>query len=231
MASTRVCFKLALALAAVVLAGCRTVVDTRLNKDCSGELRTSIVFSAEEKQNFDNAPENAGKSICDQLRTDAPPETVFVEELRDGETYCTTLRAFHTVKDLRSLYDAMLNVTVNELRMGLGSFVFDVQVDLTAQNETEAVAQEWRLTLPGEIGNHNADVVERNTLVWKIAPGETRTLQAESALGPDTATQVLVGGVIISLGSVFAVWLAKRIARQNAQRNVATQSIIYPPTR
>ena len=48
--------KLVLIIVAMALSSCRSVVDTRLEEDGSGELRTSIVFSVEEKQNFDSAP-------------------------------------------------------------------------------------------------------------------------------------------------------------------------------
>lgn len=62
------------------LSACRVLVDTQLNKDSSGELRTSIVFSAEEKRKFESSAGNAGKSICDNLKKDATPEATFLQE-------------------------------------------------------------------------------------------------------------------------------------------------------
>src|SRR4030095_11573447 len=111
MTSTRRFLHSALILGAFLLAGCRVAVDTIVNKDGSGELRTSIVFSAEEKQNFEDTPQNSGKNICDNLRADSPPDTVFFEEARGDETYCTTLQSFGTIKQLRTLYQGMTNVT------------------------------------------------------------------------------------------------------------------------
>jgi hypothetical protein len=210
--------KLTIIFAALTLSACRAVVDTTVNKDGSGELRTSVVFSAEEKKNFDSAPNNAGKSICESLQRDVPPEILFIEESKGEETYCTTVRPFQTLRQLRDFYEGMANVTVNDLRIGLGRFRFNVQVDLTPQNANEATPHEWRLTIPGEIRNHNADMIDRNTLVWNIKPGEVRILQAESAVGPDLLNQVLVGGLIVLLGIVIAVWLAKKVARQNNER-------------
>ena len=209
--------KLVLIVVAVALSSCRAVVDTRVEKNGSGELRTSIVFSAEEKQNFDGAPGNAGKNICDNLKGNAPPETVFMEEVKGDETYCTTLHSFHTLKQLRDLYEGMVNVTVNDLRMVLGNFVFNIQVDLTSE-ENEAAPSEWRLTLPGEIGHNNADRIENNTLVWNIEPGEVRTLEAESAVGPGLLTQTVIGGLIVLVGIVFAVRLARNFAKRNEIR-------------
>jgi len=231
MARTRIPLRFTVIFAALALSACRAVVDTKVNKDGSGELRTAIVFSAEEKENFDGAPNNAGKNICDSLRTDVPSDAVFVEEAKGEETYCTTVHSFHTLKELRDLYEGMVNVTVNDLRMGLGSFVFNIQVDLTARDGNEAAPNEWRLTLPGEIGNNNADVVESNTLVWNIEPGEVRTLEAESSTGPHMLTQVLVGGFIVLFGIIFAVWLARSVSKQNAEKNVSIQIITYRTTR
>lgn len=210
--------KLTIVFAALTLSACRAVVDTTVNKDGSGELRTAVVFSAEEKKNFDSAPNNAGKSICESLRRDAPPEVLFMEESKGDETYCTTVRPFQTLKQLNEFYKSMANVTVNDLRLGLGRFRFNVQVDLTTQNANEAAPNEWRLTMPGEIRDHNADMIDHNTLVWNIKPGEVRILQAESAVGPNLLTLVLVGGLILLLGILFVVWLAKKVASQNAGR-------------
>jgi hypothetical protein len=213
MAGSRIPLKLVLILAAVTLSACRAVVDTKVERDGSGELRTSIVFSAEEKRNFDNAPDNAGKSICDNLRSDAPPQAEFMEQTQGNETYCTTVHSFTSLKQLHDYYETMVNVTVIELGMGLGNFVFQVQVDLAPRNGNEAAPNEWRLTLPGKVGENNADLIEGNTLVWNIEPGEIRTLQAESAAGPSLLTQLLVGALIVLVGIAFALGLARRIAK------------------
>ena len=221
MTSTRTFRYLALMLGALLLAGCRVAVNTNVNKDGSGELRTSIVFSAEEKQNFENAPNNSGKKICDSLRQDSPPDTVFQEDTRGDETYCTTLRSFGSLKQLRGLYQGMANVTVNKLGLSIGVFTYDVQVDLTPRNGNEAASNEWRLTVPVTIGDNNADLIENNTLIWNIEPGEIRTLKAESEVGPNALIQALVGGLIVLVGIIFAVWLARTVARRNEQHQVS----------
>jgi hypothetical protein len=41
------------------------------------------------------------------------------------------------VSELRGYYESMGNITVNELKMGFGKFVFDVQADLTPKNDKE----------------------------------------------------------------------------------------------
>lgn len=209
---------LSLAFTALFLSSCRLVVETQINQDGSGILRSSVVFSAEEKANFEAAPENARKSICDNLKQGAPADAGFVEELHDGETFCTTVRSFASLDDLQGYYTRLGNVKVHELKRGFGRFVFDVQVDLTPKDGNEPAPSEWRLTVPGEIGNNNADAIEGQTLIWKIEPGSTRTLHAESSIGLDAMTLALIGAVLLFLGIVLGV-LFSRIRRYTVPHN------------
>ena len=104
----------------------------------------------------------------------------------------------------------MGNVKVNELKMGFGRFVFDVQVDLTPKDGNEPAASEWRLTVPGEIGNNNADAFDRGqTLTWKIEPGLIRTLHAESSVGLDVKTLMFIGAALLFFGIVVGVLFSR----------------------
>lgn len=203
---------LSLAFTALFLSSCRVLVETEIKPGGSGILRSSVVFSAEEKANFESSPENAGKSLCDNLKQGVEADAEFVQELHDDETFCTTVRSFASLDELKGYYARMGNVKVNELKMGLGEFVFDVQVDLTPKEGNEPAASEWRLTVPGEIGNNNADVMEDQTLIWKIEPGLTRTLHAESSVGLDAMTLALMGAALLIVGIVIGV-LFSRIRR------------------
>jgi hypothetical protein len=203
---------------ALLLSACRIVVDTKVNPDGSGELRTAVVYTAEEAEGFTQTPGNESKSICENLKNDVPLEATFTEEVHDGETHCVTTRSFTNLRELRTLYAGMGNVTVNELERGLTNFVFDVDVDLTEAQEGEGVASEWRLTLPGTVGEHNADRVEGQTLIWDAASGERTNLHAESAVGPDLARLGLVLAcacslVVVSLAGVFLLLRRRRPAR------------------
>lgn len=199
---------LVLTSAALILSACRVVVDTNINDNGSGELRSSVVFSAEEKADFEGSPENVGKSVCDNLKRDAQADTEFVEELRGDETFCTTVRSFANINELRGFYEGMGNVAVNELKIELIKLTFDVQLDLTPKDDTRPAAHEWRLTLPGEIGNNNAESMEGQTLIWKIEPGEVATLHAESSVGINPWTWVMRGLAVI-LGVVLILLLRR----------------------
>jgi len=195
--------------AALILSACRVVVDTTINDNGSGELRSSFVFSGEEKANFEGSPENAGKSVCDNLKQGAQAGTEFVEELRGNETFCTTVRSFANLNELRGFYESMGNVTVKRLKMGFGKFIFDVQVDLTPKNGNEPVPMEWGLKIPGAIGNNNSDAIEGQTLTWNIEPGEIATLHAESSVSIDPSIWVMIGLVLL-LGLVSFLLIRRR---------------------
>jgi phosphatidylinositol mannoside-binding LppM-like protein len=199
---------LSLLLAVLYLSACRVVVETRIDQNGSGELRNSVVFSAEEKANFEASPENAGRSICDNLKQGAQVDTEFLEEIRDGETFCTTKRLFAGLSELQGYYQRLGNVRVNELKKGLSNFVFDIQVDLQPRDGNEVAPSEWRLTLPGEIGTNNAESIDGQTLIWNVDPGEVAILHAESSV-PINAWIWVGAGLAAALG-IVSIYLVRR---------------------
>ena len=113
----------------------------------------------------------------------------------------------------------MSNVAVNELKLELGRFVFDVDVDLTSPGPGggEPVATEWRLTVPGALGEHNADRVEGQALIWTVSPGDKDHLRAESDVGLSLASLGTAGAAALAGVCVLAVaggasmlWLLRR---------------------
>lgn len=203
---------------ALLLSGCRIIVATQVNADGSGELRNQVVYSAEETENFAQAPGNEGKSICDNLNEDPPAGvTEFVEEQRGDETYCTSTQSFDNLSQLRSKYDLMQNVTVNQLEMTWGRFVFDVDVDTPAAGPNDhPVPTEWHLTVPGTVEENNAERVEGQTLIWTMTPGQTTAMHAESTGSFGYNTPVIIGAVILALLLALGIagGLIALIARQ-----------------
>jgi hypothetical protein len=208
---TKICSLLLLA-AALLVTGCRIVVDTDIKADGSGEFRSAVVFSAQEKDNFEQKPENESKSICDDIQKDVPAGARFVEEVHDGETFCVTERSFNNLSELRTFYAGMGQVTVNKLGFEFGKLILDVDVDLSNDQDGEGLEHEWRLTLPGEIGTQNADRVEGQTLIWVISPGEKDNLHAESQAGFSPATLGMVV-IVLAVVAIVAVFLLLRRRR------------------
>jgi hypothetical protein len=196
---TKIRLLLLLVVAVLLLTACRVVVDTDLKSDGSGKLRNAVVFTAKEKEDFAQKPENNSKSICDSTQKGVPAGATFVEEIHDGETYCITERSFSNLAELRKFYANMSQVRVNTLQFELGKFTLDADVDLTNDDNGGGVVNEWHLTLPGEIGSQNADRVEGQTLVWVISPGQKAHLRAESTVALSPATLGTTGNLVLIL--------------------------------
>jgi hypothetical protein len=184
----------------LILSACRVVIDTKINPDGSGVLRNAVVYSAEEQQNFEQTPGNESASICDDLLSDMPAGATFSEEQYGGEIYCVTTRSFADLQELRQLYAQMDSVSVRELQFELGRLTVDIDVDLTQDGETQKIAQEWRLTLPGTIETHNADRVDSQTLIWAVPPGQRVKLHAETRVGVRLQTLGPTGMVVLASG-------------------------------
>jgi hypothetical protein len=193
------CFLLVLGAGTLLLSACRVVVETEIRQDGSGELRTAIVFSEEENQGFAETPGNEGKSICESVTEDAPAGADLSEEVRDGETWCITTQTFADLAQLRQLYSGMGTVTVRELRLDEADLVVNLEIDLTDSSDEEQVATEWRLRLPGTLGDHNAHRVEAGVLVWDVNPGERQELRAKSTVGSGVPIAAIVGAGILLL--------------------------------
>lgn len=216
-----------LVVAALLLSACRVVVNTDVRADGSGQLDTAVVFSAKEREDFENKPENQGKGICDGIAKGVSDGATFVEEIREGETYCTTERSFKSLDELRGFYTGMNQVKVNTLQLEMGKLTFDVEVDLTNDDNGGGLENEWNLTLPGGISENNADRVEGQTLVWMVSPGEKAQLHAESMVAgqeqptPPEATGtgmmvvilIIVGLILVLLVGSLLTYLVMRRSR------------------
>lgn len=221
---TKIRILLLFVVAILLLTACRVVVNTDVRADGSGELRTAVVFTAKEKEDFQQKPENQGKGICDGIKSGVPTGATFVEEIREGETYCITERPFASLDELRSFYAGMNQVTVNTLQLEMGKFTLDVEVDLTDNENGGGLENEWNLTLPGGIGENNADRVDAQTLTWVVSPGEKVQLHAESMIGtssppPDTSGTrifIAIGLVLLALIAGLLIVLLVRRTRHKS---------------
>ncbi len=225
---TRLRSFLLIAIMALLLAACRAVVDTDVKADGSGTFRTAIVFTAQEKDDFEKKPENTSKSICGDAEKNVPNGATFVEEIHDGETYCVTQYAFKNLTELRQFYAGMSQVKVNTLQLEFGKFTLDVNVDLTSSQDQKGLVNEWHLTLPGKVTTQNADRVEGQTLIWVVSPGEQAHLQVQSIVEENnakttaggTATLILIAigiGILVLVG-IFVLILLQQRSRVNIIR-------------
>ena len=178
-----------LALVAL-LSACTTTVDTKLGTDESGSVATSLGMTAAELQSLSSLS-GSGQDFCHSIQTSngLPAQVTVHQEQRGDETWCVATQPFKDLNELRSIYGEFGNVQINQLAVTDGHFTYDINVDMTDLT-TEGIDPSllnsvnleftWSLSLPGAIGDNNADSVNGKQLTWSLTPGEIAHLHAES---------------------------------------------------
>lgn len=171
---------------ALLLAGCRVNVITKVEPSGAGTLTTEIGMTPEEVRQVRSFGSDPSESVCASLSMSqdgavkVPP---FEEELRGEETWCVSVRTFEDMDELERLYRDLENVRIRELVLREGLFVYDIEIDAQESDGAPTLVElTWALELPGRLGSHNADSVEGKRLVWKLEPGQVAQLQASSDL-------------------------------------------------
>jgi hypothetical protein len=215
---------LALAVCALLLAACQFRATTRINPDGSGELRTEVGFTAEERANLES--QSSGGSAQDFCNTQGQTRAAVAvtEEQRGDETWCVTTTQFDSLDELRELYEEQEGITINRLEVAEDRLHYDVEMDTSSQGSGFSAfnAITWTVTLPGAPTNHNADDAEGNALTWSVTPQSgVVNFRAESAAeSPRSLLPLVIGGVIVGgvcgvvlLGGVGAMFLMRRSHR------------------
>lgn len=202
--------RIGLVVFALLLAACQFQAHTTVQPNGSGELRTEVGFTAEERQNLIQQGTSTATDFCNSAEQSS--RNVTVTEAQRGEmTWCVTATRFQTLAELRRLYAEQKGVTVNRLEVRDEKFEYDIDLDTSTSDSSLAnfTAITWTVTLPGVPLAHNAAQVNGNTLTWSVTPKSgTVNLRAESAvevtgLGWSAPLVIAVGGVL--LGIVGAV--------------------------
>ena len=172
---------LALVISVFLLAGCHKLeVTTKVEQNGSGELKTGVGFSAEERTNIEKQNNNA-QDFCNTSQTSKG--VTVVEEQRGDETWCITTTKFKDLEELRSLYEQRTGIRINRLEIADGKFYFDIDMDTLSETSNFSALTDitWVVVLPGAPIEHNADQADGNTLTWTVTPkSENVKLRAES---------------------------------------------------
>jgi hypothetical protein len=176
------------ALAALLLNACTIQVATEIKDDGSGSYGFEMGFNQEDQEaltSLGSSPE----AFCQEMQGsgDLPEGATITIEERGGETFCVMQGPFANLAELRTLYIDGDGVAVNTLEMNNGALTYDVDVNMsggdTAGIDPTAINMAWKVTVPGTVGNNNADTIEGNTLTWKLTPGQSRNVHVESSTG------------------------------------------------
>jgi hypothetical protein len=175
---------LVMILAALLLSACKAQITTSVKKDGSGEIAIEMGFTADEVKTIQSMGGSSDTCGFADQQGQLPPGATTHQEQRGDETWCIATEPFTDLDALRALYNDMSGVTINQLDLADGKFVYDVTADLSGgdQAQTAPFDISWIVAMPGGAGNNNADSASGSTLTWKLTPGESRTLHAESDL-------------------------------------------------
>lgn len=173
--------------AAVLLSACQVNQVTRLEPSGAGSMTTEVGLTPDEVSQLQSlGSDGAGDSVCQSLDSQVQGQAeapVFQEEKRGEDTWCVSTQTFEDPSGLEALYRQLDGVTIHELVLREGLFVYDVDVDAGGSDGAPGLTTvTWIVELPGRIGDHNADTVNGQRLEWQLKPGETRNLYASSDL-------------------------------------------------
>ncbi len=186
MNRTLVAFGLAGA-AALALSACSLELNTTIAADGSGTYGIEVGLTKTDQDMLTSLGSSADE-FCEDMQTEGelPEGAAVTREQRGDDLYCVMVAPFSSLQQLRDLYADGDGITVNALELSNGRLVYDVDVDMSGSGQEVgdfSLDMVWKLTVPGTLGEHNADEVEGNTLIWRLNQGESRNLRAASTVG------------------------------------------------
>jgi hypothetical protein len=188
---TRIGLVILMGFTAWLLAACTVQFGTQVNSGGGGQFRVEMSYTPEEAATLQGmGGDLPGGDLCGamqaQLNTGTVPEGMeYYTEVRGEDTWCGFRLPFATLDELQQAYDDM-GFVVNEMSLSDGNFVYDVSLEDMGTGDLGFVPIQlrWELTVPGIVGDNNADVVEGNTLTWNLATTGQNHLHAESSQPP-----------------------------------------------
>ncbi|MDH4139774.1 MAG: hypothetical protein OEV43_04310 [Coriobacteriia bacterium] len=233
MRRTRTLICLFAAIALVALTGCFDVEQhLTINSDGSADVENTITMDS---SLLDAAAQESGgedvSGIFDELSVEAEGEGFKVEDVeKDGQTGIKATKHIDDIsdfdlKDLGEGTDGEIKIENSFLR---SKYTVDLSLPFEADTGTGdlggdpaategLVEARFMLTLPGKIGDNNADSIsdDGKTATWELVPGEEVKIEA-TAEGYNTLVVAGIGGgglLLVVIIVVVIVVLARRKSR------------------
>jgi len=191
----------------------------------------------------------------DELRRDAPEWDIEQLEADDGGLELVLRTAFEAPDDFARLTDSLhelvddqdgqvwdeLRIAVDGDRVtfsgaaglvvprfpGADGVAFDEEdlAELVRERGEQFVRYELRVTLPGEVVDHDADEVVGSTLVWHLPVGTSRPVAASSELAVATTPLLLTAiALVVATGTAISL-VAVRARRAGRRRREARRKV------
>jgi hypothetical protein len=204
-----------------LVTGCEFRATTTLYPDGSGELRTEVGFTAEERQRLESqASPTPSQPFCTPPPGQTSANVTVTEEQRGDETWCITITPFDNLDELRRLYESRRGIRINRLEVTDENFYYDIDVDTLSDTSdfSAFTAITWTVILPNAPTYHNATRAEGNGLTWELTPRSgIVNLRAESRAGNvgrglpwQMAALSLCGGVLVGGSGVLVLRRSRR---------------------
>jgi hypothetical protein len=171
------------------LTSCTVSIAATVNPNGSGELKVIYKLSKDDQKTFtQNGMADASK-LCEGLATMSEgistSQGSIKQEKHGSETWCVMSQAFKSLEEMRTNLNTQ-GFSINTLNIGNGRFNFDATMNTgNSSNELNMgmpIGLTFELTLPGKAISHNADKVNRYTLIWELGLGQVKQMHAESGV-------------------------------------------------
>ncbi|MDH3499013.1 MAG: hypothetical protein OEM97_02730 [Acidimicrobiia bacterium] len=217
---------------ALLTAACQIRVDSMIevNEDETGTFGIEIGFDEEFRQLAEDQGGTLDLSTTDGLPSGWRSEAFASGEF-EGTRISTDFTSFadldtklHQLEEAGSDGEAAPNALFNDLNLRRegDTFTFEAQLEQVDESFSDMAGGDAALdgidpaafleslfqvrflvTLPGTVGDHNADEVDGDTLIWSIGlDGQSRTLSASSTVGGSG-----LAGLLPVLGAAVVVLL------------------------
>lgn len=190
-----------------LLSGC-IKADIGVNVKKDGSVENTVIF-AMEKKSYEMLS-SFGEDPLEEQKADVLAENYTIEDYDDGEYF-----GFKASKTFSSIEEyTFLNHETNPLIIESdgNSFKVDGTLDMTMNGEELGLEQQYvdqfeltfTLTLPGKVGQNNADRKEGNKLIWDLSTEEPTEISAESSVsGVSPILLIGGGGIILAAGATY----------------------------
>lgn len=176
-------------LTALLLSSCTIQFNTTIEKDGSGSVAVEIGFSETDIEMLDEFDGGTPEDFCEDMEdegADIPEGATFEIEERGDEIWCVFTTPFDDIDELKDIYEEM-GMTVNELELVDGELIYDIDVDMSDAGTDDlgipGIDLLWVVTVPGSVGENNADSEDGKTLTWDLEDGGVINVNAESSSG------------------------------------------------
>lgn len=212
-----------------ILSACAITSHTTVKDTGAGTLAYEIGLDKTDLQTLSGLGETP-EQFCESMNSQGnlPKGSSIKTEQRGDAYYCIVTTPFASLAALRESYGTK-GVSIQQMDLVNGKFVYDMTVDGAtlvsgdgSQFSNFQPTLNWQVTVPGTVGNNNADKVDGNTLTWVITTNGPQNIHAESAVsagglpGGNLATIVAaLCGCLLCLGVLGAAggglyWWTKR---------------------